>query len=1251
MVKKLLFLVSLLTAQLALAQDGEKPKNYVWEDIQTFEINREQPRAFFLSFSDFEKASKPISIDDIVNLYPQDTYKSLNGDWKFFFAKDPSLVKKEFFAKNFDDSKWDTIDVPNSWQCKGYDRIFYANILGEFQFDYDGNWLPGYGDCDKDNPSPVILNPTIPKIHRQVGIYRRDFTLENNWQNKEIFVRFDGVRTGFNLYINGNFVGYAEDSFTSSEFNITKYLQPGKNSIVAEVFKYSTGAFFELQDMPHMVGIIRDVMLIARPNVYIRDYHIMADISEDLKSANVKLDVDVRNLSKADAKDYFVDAYILGADGKFVSGDSIFSKKIQEIKTSGEISISGKKSVDSFKLWSPDKPNLYALLIKLSDSNGNVLETIRADFAFRKFEIRGKEIFLNNKPLLIKGVNHHDWSPDKGKAYSCDWMIKDMRLMKQANVNFVRTSHYPKDDKFYMLCSRFGILVLDECNQEQHAYRNCGPLDFDNFIPASLDRMKNMVLRDRNVPCVVIFSLGNESAGRVVKGHGLMAELSRKYSPDRFVHSEAEVGNVIDGKVVGFSDFVSPMYGGVDRMRWYLSLKNETKPFFFCEYAHAMGNAIGNFKGKWDMMRKYPSLNGGFIWDWVDQALYLKRDDDPSKLYLSDCRDWNTQPSAGNFCQNGVIMADRTHAAKYYEVQRVYQDIQMESVEGAEPNVLKLSNEFIDTNLNEFTPYVEVSFNGAKIAESKLPAIDLPSGESKQLEIELPKFDASKAGEYYYTLSFKRNSETPFAKVGDVAASAQFKIKQTEPKPDENVGHSSVSYSDRDGLVRISAGGAEYVFDKNDAALSKLSVSGTALITTPLDFDISSALIDNERGRACDHARREFGLDNLTVKKASVKLEKLASNAVRVVCKKDFLNSQGDGFGFEAVYTIFGSGFAEVSCSVQKINEMPRDLNIPRVGVRMGLSPELKSVEYFGKGPFANYCDRMYAANVGRYKSDISEWFENYTLPQDTGNREDVRWLAVRGKSGAGLLVKAEDKPLPMALLPYTQKQISEAKHPYKLPTPNEHELRVAWGVRGVGNNSCGPETRVQFRHYFEGKVSWNFLMFPIKKGVNFAPWLSKKVPEKFKFIPAKEEKNLVDESVRVKPEGKCVSENAKLTLSSKDEQYSPRNNTLLTTGEGTFAFHTKLQENPFIIIELDKACDVTGAEILNRSDMQGDRTRPLVMSLSTDSKNWERVWSSDVAKSRWTVILKNPKRAKFIKLEIPRREFLHLKKVKIYGI
>lgn len=1245
MMGKLLPIVSIFCAFLANAQEPNN-NDYVWQDIQTFKINKEEPRAFFTVYSDFEKASKKISIDDVKYIYSGDCYKLLNGDWKFFFAKNPSEIKDNFFAKNFDDSKWAKIDVPNSWQCRGYDRIFYNNIPAEFQFDMQGRLLAGYGDCSKDNPNPVILNPTIPEIHRQVGIYRREFSLENDWKNKEIFVRFNGVRTGFKVFVNGKFAGYAEDSFTPSEFNITKFLQAGKNSLAVEVFKYTTGGFFEMQDMPHMVGIIRDVMLIARPQVYVRDYHALVKLSDDLKKADINLDIDVKNMSKSDIKDFYLDGYIIDKDGKPVSEKSLFSKKIDSVKSLKNTVIRAQANVENFKLWSPDKPELYALLIKLADAEGNELETIRADFAFRKFELRSKSIFLNNTPLLIKGTNHHDWSPDKGKAYSYDWMLKDMRLMKQANVNFVRTSHYPKDDIFYMLCSRFGILVLDECNQEQHGYRNCAPLDFDNFIPASVDRMRNMVLRDRNVPCVVIFSLGNESAGRVVKGHGVMAQVSRELSPDRFVHSEAEVGNIVNQKVEGFSDFVSPMYGGVDRMRWYLNLKNETKPFFFCEYAHAMGNAIGNLQGKWDMIRQNPSLNGGFIWDWVDQGLYLKREDDASKTYLSDCRDWNTWPSAGNFCLNGVIFADRTYAAKYYEVQRVYQDIQISLLPDSK---IKLSNEFISTNLNEFAAFAELSLDGVKVAETRLPDIDLPAGKSTEIEMQVPKFDTSKSGQYYYSIVFKRKSASDFAKACAEAARAQFFLKDVPTNKMEIAG-SAVSISDKPESLKITAANAEYVFDKKTATLVSLALAKTPLITTPLEFDISSAFIDNERNRACGQANREYGLDKLASKNVSLKFEKLASNAVRVVCKKYLVNEEGDGFALESVYTILGTGLAEVAYSAQKINDTPKELNLPRVGVRMGISNKLKEIEFFGKGPFANYNDRQSAADVGRYKSDISEWFENYTYPQDTGNRQDVRWLFASAKSGAGLLVVSETRPLAMAVLEYSQEALKAAKHPHNLASPENFELRVAQSVRGLGNSSCGPDTRREFRNYFSGKVDWNFLLIPVRKSSDLKNALLQKVPEKFAYTHTQDSKNLIDESLQKKPAGKCVSENAKFEQSSLDKQYNPRDNRLLSDGAGTFSFHTMREKNPYIIIELEKPFLITGAEILNRADAQGDRTHPLYMYISDDGKTWKKVWSSDMAKSRWIVELKNPQSAKFVKLSLKREEIFHLKRVRIYG-
>ncbi len=1250
------FLVPLfISAQLACAQapaNGAIPDKaeYVWDRLDIFKINKEEPRAFFLTFPDFKSASKNIEIDDLGSLYSGSSYRLLNGDWKFFFAENPGDVKPEFFRADFDDSAWDDIDVPNSWQCRGYDRIFYANTLAEFQFDKKGAWIPGYRDQTKDNPPPATLKPSIPEMHRQSGIYRRSFSMPEAWNGGLVFVRFNGVRTGFNLYVNGKFVGYSEDSFTPAEFNITPFLKKGENSMAVEVFKYSTGAYFEMQDMPHMVGIIRDVMLVARPQTYIRDYFAPAKISADMKSAEIDFSAELANSSPAPAKNCLVEAFVIDSDGRPLGGKPVFSGRVGEIAPGGKALVSGRASVGGFKLWSPDKPNLYAILIRLSDASGRELETVRADYAFKKFEVAGSDILLNGKSLLIKGVNRHDWSPDKGKACSLDWMKKDVELMKRANVNFVRTSHYPNDDVFYMLCSRYGIAVLDENNHEQHGFIESAPLDLDHFIPPSLDRMKNMVVRDRNVPCVAIFSLGNESSVRLTKGHEKMAALSRELSPAHPVHSEPEARVVVDGRNGGFSDFVSPMYGGVSRMKGYLRLEKETRPFFFCEYAHAMGNGIGNLKGKWDLIRSLPGkLHGGFIWDWVDQGLYREMGDGSGRVYISDGRDWNTSPSAGNFSLNGIVYADRTHSPKYDEVRRVYQSIQVSAPDGAEPGKLAISNEFVDTDLAEFAGEVVVERDGEKIAEAALPPMKLAPGASSEFEIPLPAFDASKPGEYFYSVIFSARAASPYAPAGYVVSKTQLPLFKKDFEA-EIPAKGSVSVRESQKSVSLRAGATELVFDRGSAELSSFKIDGRDFLKSPLRFDISSAFIDNEARGECSRAEKEYGLDSMRELGQSVRIEKLSPSCVRAVCRKTFAGADGAGFFTESVYTLLGSGAFEVSVSARKLNDTPRSLSIPRLGVAMGTSPEYSSVEFFGRGPLANYNDRCESADVGRYKSDISQWSENFTRVQDTGNREEVRWLALRDAKGQGAVFSAAADPLPMALLPHTQAEMKKAAHPHDLPASSGGELRIAWKVRGLGNSSCGPATREQFRPDFEGSASWAFVVAPLRRGADAASVASMKFPEKFSFRPAAETENLQDDSLMPARPGAWISEGAKVSYSSRDARYAPKSDTLTSSGEGAFAFHTQKEENPWLVIDLGRERKVMGAEIVNRSDAQGSRTSRLWMSVSQDGKNWRDVWHSDDTRRRWNAVLEKPENARYVRIQMRKNEIFHLKRVRIFG-
>ncbi|MBR4598137.1 MAG: DUF4981 domain-containing protein [Opitutales bacterium] len=1249
--KKLLALLASIAAATFVFADlkGSNPTDsaFVFEDIETFKINKEEPRAFFISYPDFASASKKIGIEELGNIYETPNYMLLNGGWKFLFLNSADGLKPEYVAANFDDSKWDNMEVPNSWQCGGYDRIFYANVPAEFQFNMDGSRKKGYEDSGADNPSESILNPTIPPDHRQAAVYRRNFALPKNWHGGEIFLRFNGVRTGFKVYVNGKFAGYSEDSFTPAEFDISSLLKEGENSVSLIVYKYSTGGFFEMQDMPHLSGIIRDAMLIRRPKVHLRDYFSPAKISEDLKSAEIDFEACVRNLSGESAKNFSIRAEIFDENSKPLSS-FLIDEKLPEIKAGSEVKFSKKIRVKDFKLWSPDKPNLYAILISVCGESGEVLETVRADYAFKKFEVRGTGIFLNGKNVLFKGVNRHDWSPDKGKACPFKWMKRDAEMMKQININAVRTSHYPSDDLFYMLCARYGLMVLDECNQEQHGWRNTAPLDFDKFIPASVDRMRNMVLRDRNVPSVVIFSLGNESAGRVVKGHGEMAKVVRELSPLHYVHSEAECGEKLAGRDNGFSDFASPMYGGVDRMNGYLRNQNKKYPFFFCEYAHAMGNSIGNLKGKWDLIRENQDcLHGGFIWDWVDQSLLLPRENDPSKLYFSDGRDWNTKPSAGNFCLNGIVFADRSHSAKFYEVGRVYQDIQVSRPDESRPNFVKISNEFYETNLNEFDAILEVRANGKTVFERQLPPIDLPAGKSAELELDIPEFKEN--AEYFYALEFRRRAPALFADAGQVVSRTQFFLKDTRTFSELKARGRGVSVSKKDGGLVVSAGSFVYVFGEKSARLESLRCGFKPMIVSPLDFDISSAFIDNERGGEVAREFRSRNLDRLKTVNPSLSFEKLKGGALRVFCKKILANAMGEGFLFETVYTILPDATMQVCASARKINSTPENLKVPRIGVKIGLYRELENVEYYGRGWFANYEDRKEAADVGLYKSNVADFFEAFPRPQDTGNREEVRFMKIFSKDGFGVQIIAEKNPLPMAILPYTQEELASAKHPHNLPEPSQNELRIAWRVRGLGNNSCGPTTRPQFKPSFKGKVCWSFILKPLlPNSKNISADCA--FPKPLSYSPSESPENLEVESLAPKPRGRWVSENAKIKYSSIDEKWSPKKDNLLSTGEGDFSFHTLKEQNPHLVLELARPENILSVEILNRADARGDRTSRLRMYVSADAQNWRKVWEDDDCKDFWLADFKTPVRAKFIKLEMQKNEFFHLKRLRVFA-
>ena len=1229
---KTAFALALFGAASVFAKtlEEETASTYQWDDMSAVRINKEPAHSFYICHESAEALPKDILADDIKGLFFGAPYQSLNGKWKFFFAENPDAVKPEFFREKFDDKSWFDFSVPGTWQMNGFDHIYYANVNSELIFAKDGSRLPEYKDVNsRDNPSVGVLKPRINEIHRQSGIFRRDFDLKNLEEGRRYFIRFGGVKSGFKLFVNGNFAGYSEDSYTAAEFDITKFLRGGKNTIALQVFKFTTGSYLEIQDMPHTYGIIRDVALFSRPEVFVRDYFADIALSPDFKKAGINCDIEIENRSNS-AQNKILKCVVFDSAAKPFA-TLIGGKKI-EIAANSQQKISQKFELENFKLWSPDKPNLYRIAFVLSDENGENADAISNDIAFRKFEIKDKKLFLNGVRFFVKGVNRHNFSPEQGSAIAFDLIEKDISLIKEANINAIRTSHYPNDEKVYLLCDRRGIAVLDENNLESHELWIHVPGDSATYTVSCLDRMRNMVMRDRNFPCVFIWSLGNENAVKYTKNHKAMELLARKLDPQRFVHCEPATYSAENT-----CDFISPMYGGIQRMEDYLR-RNLQKPFMFCEYCFAIGNGIGNFSDIWELFRKEPTLLGGFIWDWADRTLYLPWQGDKSKMFLAYGRNFGTPNSAGLWCASGIVSGDRKLTPKYFEVQRVLQNIHITPLDESAKK-LRISNEFTATNLSEFDVWAASVFNGKEVAKKKLAPIDLPAGASAEFDISWlePK---NAAGVWHKQIRF-------VDKNGRVVATRQFFEKEVQPKKLLSSGK-AVEIRQGGNSAELVSGNLKLVFDAENAQLVFLERGGKAVISSPLSLDIKAAWISN-----FGQCRREFEkyeLNKLRLAKKSFKTQKISANCARAVCTQTFATPSGYGFEFECAYTMLGDKAVEAAVKITKLNDTPEKLYLPRAGVKMGIAKDfVKSANYLGRGPMMNYPDKLQAADFGAYKIDFANevWGPK---PQDCGNRGGVKNFAIVS-DGEVLNVRAlPNEALEMSLLPYTQEELDRAGNLEELPQPSGCELRVAAKVCGVGNGALGPSTRDEYRPHFKGSEAFKFVMV-FDKPSNKKPLELSAFPPKLSYAQNILAENLPDESLKPKLEGGWISENAQISYSSVSKEYAPKNSNPLKCAGENFAFHTN-RDDPiqYAIVDLGEARKVSGIKIFNRKDNEGNRTDRLRVLISADGKSWEKVWESNEARDAWIAPFGGLKDARYVKIQLDKKEYFHLSGIKIYG-
>ncbi len=1043
----LLFICLTYLSFNARGQTSAKRKTSDWENPQVIGANKEPTHCTLMVYGDIKKALKGERSDSKF-------FKSLNGQWKFHWVSKPAERPKKFYLPDFDAGNWKDIPVPSNWQMLGYGRPIYTNVRYPFE----------------KNP------PYIQHDYNPVGSYRRTFEIPREWEDREIFIHFDGVESAFYLWINGKKVGYSQGSRTPAEFDITDFLKTGENLLAVEVYRWSDGSYLEDQDMWRLSGIFRNVYLFSTPKLHIRDFEISSDLTSDYRDAVLRLTLKVRNYSNIPYKNPEVEITLFDPENNLVSSEVLMKVTTACILPGAESTLMMKRKIMNPLKWSAEKPNLYTVLLKLKDGSENLLEIESSKFGFRKVEVKNGHLLLNGKPILIKGVNRHEHDPDTGHYITVESMIKDIKLMKQFNINIVRTCHYPDDPQWYELCDQYGIYLIDEANIESHGMGYSPEKTLANkpeWEKAHLDRIISMVERDKNHPSVIIWSMGNEA------GDGTNFEAASDWihhrDPSRPVHYERAWNRP-------HVDIVSVMYPSVNWLINYGEKTRDNRPLIMCEYAHAMGNAVGNLKEYWDTIKKYDIFQGGCIWDWVDQGIRKKSPE--GEEYWAYGGDFGDKPNDGNFCINGLVFPDRKIPPKLWEVKKVYQNIEFEG-EDLLSGKIKIKNQFFFTNLKEFDIFWILSEDGEIIQSGKLPTLDISPQNRGLIHIPFQKPELTPGAEYWLKISVRLKENTLWANKGHEIAWSQFKIPWDVP-PEPLVDVEKIPELNRQDIgdrVRFYGKNFDAVFSKTAGTIVTLKYRGRTIIQESREningplLEVFRAPTDNNRYLAkswyragLNHLKHKHIVKNFEVKKIS---NKVYSVSVLTV------STGNDTSGFEqySTYRIFGNGAILVKNDIKPFGNLPI---LPKIGVRITLPGDFERFYWYGRGPIENYPDRKEGAAIGVYRSTVTKQYVPYVRPQETGNKEDVRWLALLDKHGKGLLIIA-GKPFSVTALHYTASDLDRADHINELKPRKEIYLSLDAKQLGLGNGSCGPGTMRKYRLYPK-PVEFSFTLRPYTK-------------------------------------------------------------------------------------------------------------------------------------------------------------------------
>lgn len=1038
-----------------------------WENPDTNQINRLQMRASSFAFENRDLALK--------NDYEKSgRYLLLNGSWKFNWVDAPDKRPVDFYKTDYDDTKWGSLNVPANWEFNGFGIPIYLDSDYEFS----------------NSPNP----PEIPHNYNPVGSYRRKIVIPENWNGSKVYIHVGAFKSAFYIWINGSFAGYSEDGKLEAEFDITSFVKPGENLIAMEGYRWSDGSYLECQDMWRVSGITRDVYLFSRPLVDIWDFNSSALLDNNYKNGLFSVDIELYNNLKNSNEKYFTEVEIIDAKGKSVYKEKKnINETIEKYYNNKLILFNyiryGKKDFQEYtnemdkkvvhfettipdvKQWSAEIPNLYTMVLTLTDAKGNVIEAMPSKIGFRKIEIKNSQLLVNGKPVLIKGTNRHEHDPITGQYVTKERMLEDIKIFKQNNINTLRTSHYPNAPYIYELCDQYGIYVIDEANIESHGMG----YDLDKtlannpkWLRSHWERNYRMILRDRNHPSIIIWSMGNEAGNGFNFFHVYNA--IKALDRSRPVHYE-------QGAFEWNTDIVCPMYPSPQMVK-ERSKYDKKRPYILCEYEHVMGNSGGGFKEYIDVFEESDedNIQGGSIWDFVDQGFQVTRN---GKTFYAYGGDFGPQwvPSSKNFMCNGLVAPDRTLHPHLAEVKKGYQNVKFKMINPSD-GTIEIYNAYYFRDISNYYIQWQLMENGKEIKSGRINDLDIKAHGAKKFSIKY-NFAKKENSEYQLNLYARLKTEEPLIDKDHVIALEQFEISKGY-KPAQALSANEIKLNETDYFLEFSSSDFNVTFGKETGQFEKFTYKGKELIHKGAEINFWRAATDNDFGADLQKKFAVWQNAGKTEKVFKYDVQKTGTGSYLLTFGKNLL---GGDAKYTQTYEIFGNGIITVNNDFKALKGIYSDLF--RFGNHFYLPTDFETIEWYGRGEVESYQDRYTAAFVGEYKGKISDQYHPYVRPQEGGNKIDVRWAKLYRKDGSGLKIEMADTLLNVNAIPYSINQLypgpeKTQTHSGEL-TPDKYvHLDVDLIQSGLGGiNSWGALPLEKYRlHYKSYKYGYKLIPF-----------------------------------------------------------------------------------------------------------------------------------------------------------------------------